>query len=130
MVTGEDDDGVLVQTALLQGLEQLANTVVDVADGAVVGTLGALDLVIGEVVVLEIDNVLQALTVRVELALGNADLGHVDVDTLVHVPVLLLNGVRVVRVSKRDGQAKGRLPGGLRTWSYMNCLDLYMTSSS
>ena len=109
MVAGENDNGVVVKTTVLEGLHELANVVVDIADRTVVSSLGPLDLLWSEIVVLEVHNVLETLAVGILLVLGNFDIRHVDVDILVHVPVLVLDGVRVVRVRERDGQAERTL---------------------
>lgn len=102
MVTAEDDNGVVVQPALLEHIEQLADAVVDVADGTIVGPLRPLDLLVAELVVPEVANFEEALAVRVLLLLGDPDLGEVDVDALVEIPVLLLDGVRIVGVRQGD----------------------------
>jgi hypothetical protein len=106
VVAAEDDDGVLVQAAPLEHVEQLADAVVDVADGAVVGAPGPLDLLVAELGVPEVADLEQALAVRVLLLLRDLDLGKLDVDALVEIPVLLLDGVRVVGV--RQGNLYGR----------------------
>jgi hypothetical protein len=98
VVAAEDDNRVLVQLALLEHVEQLADAVVDVADGAIVGAACPLDLVIAELLIPEVADLHQALAVWVLLLLGDLDLGQVDVDALVQVPVLFLDGVRVVGV--------------------------------
>ena len=54
MVARENDDSVVVKTALLQGLKKLADVVVNIADCSVVGTLGPLDLLRSELVVLKV----------------------------------------------------------------------------
>jgi hypothetical protein len=102
VVAAEDDDGVVVQPAPLEHVEQLTDAVVDVADGAVVGTLGALDLLVAELIVPEVADLEQALAVRVLLLLGDLDLGQVDLDAFVEIPVLLLDGVRIVGVCQGD----------------------------
>ncbi len=98
MVAAKDDDGVLIQAALLEHIEQLADAVVDVAHGAIVGAAGALDLLVAELGVPQVADLEQALAVGVLLLLGDLDLGQIDVDPLVEIPVLLLDGVRVVGV--------------------------------
>jgi hypothetical protein len=56
----------------------------------------------------EVAHLEEALAVRVLLLLGNLDLGQVDVDAIVEVPVLLFDGVGVVGV--RQGDLKGTVP--------------------
>jgi len=106
MVTTENNDGVVAELALVQNIEQLANAVVDVRASTVVGTLGLLDLLGGEVIVLEVADVLQTLAVWVLVFLVDLNIGHVDVDILVHVPVLVFDGVRVMGVGERHGQGE------------------------
>jgi hypothetical protein len=51
MIAAEDDDGVVVQTAAPQRVEQATDAIVDITDSSIVSPLGALDLVVGEVLV-------------------------------------------------------------------------------
>lgn len=102
MVTAEHDNSVLVQATLLQGVEKLANAVINVADGTVVSPPGAFNLVIGEVLIPYIGHLHEALAVGVLLVFGDLDLGQINVYAFVQIPVLLLDGVGVVRVSERD----------------------------
>lgn len=96
MVTGEEDDSIFVQAAVPERLEKLADAVVNIAYGSVVGTACPLDLLVREILVPKITNFEKPLAVGVLLVIGNPDLGHLNVDILVTVPVLLLNGVRVM----------------------------------
>jgi len=98
MIAAEDHDGVFVEFTLLQDVEELTDAVVDVADGAVVGAPGPLDLLLRKVLVPQVADLEQPLAVWVLLLLGNLDLGQLDVDALVHVPELAVNGVGIVRV--------------------------------
>jgi hypothetical protein len=98
MVTAEDDDGVLVQTAPLEHVKELADAVVDVADSAIVRPPRPLDLLVAELGVPQVADLEQPLAVRVLLLLGDLDLGQLDVDALVQIPVLLFDGVRIVGV--------------------------------
>lgn len=111
VVTAEDDNGVVGKLALLKNVKKLSNAVIDVRDGTVVSALGSLDLVRGEVVVLEIADVAETSAVRVLVFGLDVDFGEVDIHTLVHVPVLVLDGVRVVGVGQRDGQSERPLLG-------------------
>ncbi len=51
MITAEDDDGVLVETALLENIEKLADAVVNVADGTIVGPTSSLYLLFTEILI-------------------------------------------------------------------------------
>ncbi len=102
MITAEDDDGVLVETALLENIEKLADAVVNVADGTIVGPTSSLYLLFTEVLIPQVADLEKPLAVGVLLLLGDLDLGKVDVYTFVEVPVFLLNGVGVVGVGERD----------------------------
>lgn len=102
MITGEDDDGVVGQVAVLKRLQELANAVVDIAARAVVCPLGLLDLLIREVLVPQVAYSQQPLAVGIQFLLGYSDLWQVDVDSVVSFPVLLLNGVRVMWMGERD----------------------------
>jgi hypothetical protein len=102
VITGEDDDGVIGQIAVLKRLQKLANAIVDIAARAVVCPLGLLDLLIREVLIPQVANSQQPLAMGVQFLLGDSDLWQVDVDSLVPFPVLLLNGVRVMWVSERN----------------------------
>jgi len=113
VVPAEHDDRILVQPAIFQGLEELADAVVHIRDGPVVRTARALDLLRGEVLVPEITDLEQALGVRILLLLGDGDFGKGNVDVLVHVPVLLLDGIGIVGVGEGDGHAEGAGVGTL-----------------
>lgn len=102
MVAAEDDNSVVIQPAPLEHVKQPADTVVDVADGAIVGPPCPLDLLISELVVPEVADLEQALAVRILLLLGNPDFGQCDVDALIEIPVLLLDGVWIVGVRQGD----------------------------
>lgn len=102
VVTAENNDGVLVQLALLECLQKLTYAVIDEAARSVVCSSRLLDLLIGEVLVPQIAHLEQSLAVRVLLLFGNLDLGQLNVDTLVAIPVLLLDSVGIMRVSERN----------------------------
>lgn len=102
MIAAEDDNGVIIQPAALEHVQQLADAVVDIADGAVVGAAGAADLFVAKLLIPQITNLEQPLRVRILFFLGNPDLGQLNLYPLVQIPVLLLDGVRVVRVREGD----------------------------
>jgi hypothetical protein len=102
MIAAEDDNGVIIQPAALEHVQQLADAVVDVADGAVIGAAGAADLLVAKVLIPQITNLEQPLRVRILFFFGDPDLGQLNLHPLVQVPVLLLDGVRVVRVREGD----------------------------
>ena len=102
MISREDYYRVLVQTALLENIQKLADAIIHVAASTIVGAACTLDLVVRKVLVPEITNLHKSLAVGVLLVFGNGNLGHVDVDALVAVPVLLLDGIGVVGMGERD----------------------------
>jgi hypothetical protein len=106
MITRENDDSVIEESAVLQNLNQLANAVVNVRDSSVVRTSSTLDLIWSEVLVPEIADFEEALGVVVLLILLDSNIRERDVDIFIKVPVLLLNAVRVVGVSEGDGHAE------------------------
>ncbi|MNW09842.1 hypothetical protein D3C71_2069360 [compost metagenome] len=61
VVAGEHDQGVLGQAAFFEGLQQLADVVVDVAAGAKVGAAGVADLVHRQRLVPQVVDLQQAL---------------------------------------------------------------------
>jgi hypothetical protein len=104
MIATENDDGVIIQTAVLEGLQQFANAVINVRDGTIVGSTSTLDLFRSEFLVPEIADFQEALGVRILLFLRDGDFGKLNLNILIHVPVLFLNGVWVMWVSERDSQ--------------------------
>jgi hypothetical protein len=106
MIATENDDGVVIQTAVLEGLQQLANAVINVRDRTIVGPTSTLDLIRSEFLVPEIADFQEPLGVRVLLFLGDDDFGKLNLNILIQVPVLLLNRVWVMWVSKRDSQGE------------------------
>ena len=113
MVPAEDDNGILVQTAVLQRLKQLANVVVYVRDSPVVCSPCPLDLVWSEVLVPEVADLQQTLGVAILVLLRDGNVRQVNVHPLVQVPVLLLDGIWVVGVGEGDGHAEGAGTGAL-----------------
>lgn len=98
MVTTEDNDSVVVKLAPFEGVKKPANAVIDIADSAIVRSASLLNLLIIELNVPEVADLEEALAVRILLILRYLDLGQLNIHALVHVPVLLLNGVWVVGV--------------------------------
>ena len=113
MVPAEDDNGILVQPAVLQRLQELANVVVYVRDRAVVCSASPLDLIRGEFLVPEVADLKQTLGVAILVLLRDCNVWQVNVDALVQVPVLLLDGIWVVGVGEGDGHAEGAGTGAL-----------------
>jgi hypothetical protein len=109
MVAAKDDDGVFVEAAVLQHVEKFADAIVNVAHSAVVGSSRSLDLLLAKFVVPQVADFQQSFAVSVLLFLGNVDLGKLDVDPLVEVPVLLLDSVRVMGV--REGNLSNSQKG-------------------
>ncbi|MDT4801954.1 hypothetical protein FQZ97_346690 [compost metagenome] len=106
VVAGEHDQRVVGQAAFLQGPEQRADLRVDVAAGAEVGAAGVADLVRGQRLVPQVDHLEQALRVRVLLVLRQLGLRQRDVLVAVQVPVLAGDGVGIVGMGQRHGQAE------------------------
>jgi hypothetical protein len=106
MIATENDYGVVIQTAVLEGLQQLANAVINVRDRTIVGPTSTLDLIRSEFFVPEIADFQEPLGVRVLLFLGDDDFGKLNLNILIQVPVLLLNRVWVMWVSERDSQGE------------------------
>jgi hypothetical protein len=73
VVSTEDDDSVIVQLAVFNHAEKLANAVIDVADGAIVCPPSPLDLFVGKVLVPEVAHLEETLAVRVLFFLGDFD---------------------------------------------------------
>ncbi|KAI6764834.1 hypothetical protein HG531_012721 [Fusarium graminearum] len=72
MVATENDNGILSQASVLECFEKASNTVVTDLE--------------------------KSLAVSIKIFLVHLDFGEVNVHILIHVPVLLRNGVRVVRI--------------------------------
>ena len=102
MVTTEDDNRIVIQPALLQHVQQPPDAVINVADGAIIRAPCPLDLLVAEILVPEIADFKESFAVRVLVFLCDLDLGQVNINTLVTIPVLLFNRVRVVGVCERD----------------------------
>jgi len=113
MVPTEDDNRILVQAAIPESLEQLADLVVDVRAGAVVGATGALDGVGRYLLVPKIDGFEDALRVGILLGVGDGGCGEGNIYVGVAVVVLVRDGVGVVRMCEGDCQAKRTAGGGL-----------------
>jgi len=56
MVSAEDDNSVVIETAPFQDVKQLANAIIDVADSAIVCAPRPLDLLIAEILIPEVAN--------------------------------------------------------------------------
>jgi hypothetical protein len=106
MIATENDDGVIIQTAVLESLQQLANAVVNVRDRTIVGSTSTLDLVRSEFLVPEIADLQEAFGVRVLLFLRDGDFRKLDLNIFIHVPVFLLNRVWIMWVGERDSQGE------------------------
>jgi hypothetical protein len=102
MIAAEDNDGVVIEFASLQRVEELANAVIDIADSAVVRSTSLLDLLIIELNVPEVTDLEKTLAVGVLLFLGDLDLWELNVHALIHVPIFLLDGIWVVGVRQRN----------------------------
>lgn len=83
VVTAEDNDGVMVETALLQCRKNAPNAVVDVANSAIIRPSCAFDLVVGEVFIPKVAHLQKPLTVRILLLPRNPDLRQRDIYTLI-----------------------------------------------
>ncbi|KAG9796072.1 choline-sulfatase, partial [Aureobasidium melanogenum] len=77
--------------------KQLTNAVIDIAHSTVVCPACAFDLLVSKVVALKLADVSETLAVRILFFWFEADIGKVNVHALVQVPILVLNGIRVVR---------------------------------
>lgn len=106
MVAGEHHDGVVGQPAFLQGRQQRTDLRVDVAAGAEVGTPGGADALLRQRLVPQVDDLQQALRMRVLLLLGEALARQRDVLVAVEIPVARRDAVGVVRMGHRHGQAE------------------------
>lgn len=102
MVAAEDDDGVIGKLQVFQRLDERADVVVDEAAGAVVRPPRLLDLLVAKVLVPQVADLQETLAVWVLLLLGDLDLGQSDVYAFIPIPVLLGDGVRIMRVCQRD----------------------------
>lgn len=102
MITAEDNDRVLVKTAILEHIEQLSYTVIDVADSTIVGATSILDLIVGKLLVPQVADFKKSLAVGILLFLGNSDLGQGDINSFVKIPELLVDSVGVVRMREGD----------------------------
>lgn len=83
MVAREDDDGILIQLALLEHRQQAADTIIDVAHSAIVSAARTLDLFLVDIGVPQIADLEEALGVRVLLVARDGDGGEDDVDVFV-----------------------------------------------
>jgi hypothetical protein len=102
MIAAEDNDGVVIEFASLQRVEELANAVIDIADSAVVRSTSLLDLLVIELNVPEVTDFEKALAVGILLFLRDLDLWELNVHALIHVPIFLFDGIWVVGVRQRD----------------------------
>ena len=105
VVARENDQGVVGQAGVFQGLQQLADVAVDVAAGTEVGVAGVADLIHRQWFVPQVIDLEQPLGMRVEVGLGRRR-GQWDLGVGVQVPERLGNGVRVVGMGHRHGQAE------------------------
>lgn len=112
MITREDDDGVFVESTVLEYPDQLADLVVNKAASCEVGASSANLSLIRNRVVPQVDTLHDALRVRILLILRDLDLGQRDVDILVEIPIILGHSVGVVGM--RQGNSQGKRPTGLR----------------
>ena len=106
MISAENDNCVFVQSTILERLEKLSDAIVNVGYGTVVCSASALDLVWSKLLVPEIADFEETLGVGILLILGNGYFWKDDIDIFVHVPVFLLDGVRVMRVGEGNGHAE------------------------
>jgi hypothetical protein len=102
VIAAEDDNSIVVQLALLQNIQEFADAVIDIADGAVVGSACPLDLVVAKLFVPQVTNLEKALAVWVLVFLWDPYLGKADINALIQIPVLLLNTVGIVGVCERN----------------------------
>jgi hypothetical protein len=98
MVSAKDDNRVVVYPAILEYLKKLPNAIVNIADRPIVGSSCFLDLFICEILIPQVTDFEETLAVRVLVLLGDPYFGQVYVHAFVQIPVLLLDGVRVMRV--------------------------------
>ena len=108
VIATEHDDGVLIKPASFQGIEQFANAVIDKAHSTIVCSFCPLNLLVREVFIPDIRHFHQPLAMRVLLFFGDLDLGKVDVNSFIAIPVLLFDGIRIVRVCERDLECGSR----------------------
>jgi hypothetical protein len=105
--------GVLVHAAFLQDIKQLTDAIIHIAHGTVVRTTSTLDLLGGEVVTFDLTDAHQTSAVRVLFFRLEADIGQVNVDALIQIPILVLDGIWVMRVGEGNCQCEGTLAGRL-----------------
>ena len=101
---GHKDDLCLL-AGVFQGLQYLADLVVDVADVREICAASADDMVFGDVKVITVIGVQNALRMGVLIGVGDrADVWHQVVAILVEVPVFLAGNIGIMRMRKTDGQ--------------------------
>jgi len=98
VVTTEDNDGVIIKSAILENIKELSNTIVYIADSAVISSPRTPNLLVTEILTPEIANLEQTFAVGVLLLFWNPDLGQVDIDPFIEVPIFLLDRVRIMRM--------------------------------
>ena len=76
MVATKNDNGVVLQIAIFEYLQQPADAVIDVADCAIIRSSSSFDLVFGDILVPEIADLEKARAVWVLLFLWDLDLGQ------------------------------------------------------
>ncbi len=76
VITAENYDCVLVESAVLEDFEQLAHLIVDVGASAIIGTTSAFDGFVRDVCFPEVDGFEDSLRMRIHLVLADVDFGH------------------------------------------------------
>ena len=96
--------GVIVYAAFLDHIEQLTNAIIYIADGAIICPSSTLDLLVCEIVAFDLANVHQTPTVGILVLFLDADGGQVDVNTIVQVPIFVLDGIWIMGMRERNCQ--------------------------
>ncbi|MCY1398573.1 hypothetical protein D9M71_136080 [compost metagenome] len=105
VVTGKHDDGVIDQPGIFEGLQEFADVAVDIAARAEIGATGIADLIHRQRLVPQVVDLEQTLRMRIEV-MRVRGCRQRDIGIVVQIPESLGNGVRIVRVSHRNGQAE------------------------
>lgn len=107
MISGEDHNGILIHPALFKHTQQFSHIVIHIAHRSKVCPPRSLDCLLRHVFIPQPADLQQSLAVLILLILRDVDLRQGYILAFISVPVFFVDGVRVVRVRQRDGQAEG-----------------------
>ncbi len=106
----KDNHGIFIQAGRFQRLQNLADFLINITNGAVIGVPGIAHSGFGQVIFVHGAHVIQALAVGIKLVIRQGrHRGHVDIVMLIQIPITRGNGKGVVRMRKGDRYEKRTL---------------------